>query len=143
MNNSIHYSNSTDTQKEYIQDVIHRDIFSQVNPEVEFILSEGCDNENAPYTWDDVENMMNPVCNNCGEENEEVCTCGAYETEDKEVYEWYLVSNDLTKCLRDIGEVVIERNSGPDIWGRCSFGQMIALDSTFWEVFQEEVKVVG
>jgi len=53
------------------------------------------------------------------------------QEEPQEVFEWYMVSNYLARKLQERGEVVIE---GENIWGRCTTGQAILLDSVISEI---------
>lgn len=55
------------------------------------------------------------------------------ELENREVFEWWLVTEWLFEKLRDKEEVVIDSNYG-HIWGRCTTGQAILLDYIITEI---------
>lgn len=56
------------------------------------------------------------------------------QEEINEPYEWWIVSDFLLNKLREHGEVVIEHEN---IWGRCTTGQAILLDSVISEICEE------
>lgn len=118
---------------------VHREVYGCFTSEVEYILSRW-DYDDAPFTYDDIEQFYNPYCAECGEgytsftedENDEgdtiyVCDdCGRVYTEDEydaldtqpsEIYEWWAVSSFLAKKLSEHGHCVID---GPCAyyWGK-------------------------
>ena len=50
-----------------------------------------------------------------------------------EIFEWWLVSNDLARMLKDQEEIVIEQYSC-NWWGRTTTGQAVHMDEVFKEV---------
>lgn len=54
---------------------------------------------------------------------------------DKEVFEWYCVSNWLGEHLKEYGEVVLV-SYGQAWWGRTCTGQAIILDGTIQAVLE-------
>lgn len=100
-------------------ELVDKEIFSLMNSEIEYILKQN-DYENAPYTWEDVENTYN-------EETEEYA----------EIMQWYKVSYWLVNILGDMGEPVI-REYG--IWGRRGCGYALKDDMYRVAKYLEEKK---
>ena len=132
---------------------VEREVMANVGSMVEYILQQE-DHKNAPFTWDDAENLFVPKCPECGdynsiaesenEDGETVYTCSYCEkefdeepeTEQQEIFEWYLVTNWLGEKLAAKGEVII--NDGYHyIWGRGTTGQAILLDGVISEICEE------
>lgn len=147
MSNTIDYNSIANQQIK--GRFVHREVFGCQTPEVEYILSRW-DYNDAPYTYDDVENLYLPYCGDCGEhatdfeETEDDdgdtlyrCTeCGREYSEDaykhldttpQEIYEWYAISGFLAAELKAYGECILD---GPICcyWGRCCTGQAVLLD---------------
>lgn len=57
------------------------------------------------------------------------------EGESQEVLEWWLVSSWSADKLAEMGEVVL-RWQNCEWWGRTCSGQAIALDSTWYKIWQ-------
>lgn len=100
---------------------VRQNIYSCITDTTEYILSttyDSIDNyENAPFNYDDIENIYN-------EEIEEYT----------EVAEWYQVSSFLCDKLKEKGQVVIPHMN---YWGRCATGQAILLDSVISEICED------
>lgn len=131
---------------------VEREVYCCVSGMVEYILSKGYEDREAPFTMDDVENLYLPKCPNCGDfdsieeiENEEGET--AYkcsycneeleeepETEPQEVFEWWICSDWLIKKLAAHGEPVLIDEG---IWGRTGTGQAILLDGVISRICEE------
>ena len=85
------------------------------------------------------ENISRGVCPLCGEpvQGEDCGTCGAEEIEPEQEYneilEYWAVSEYLFSQLRDHGEPVLEHGTCY-IWGRCTSGQAIKLDSVIEDI---------
>jgi hypothetical protein len=59
--------------------------------------------------------------------------------EPQEVFEWWVINDTfLADDLRNLGEPILDNGYGR-WWGRGSTGQSIALDPTFWVIFQGQV----
>lgn len=111
-----------------------------------------------PYnnTFDeDCDNMYQSICPDC-EEELEADECGGdghpdgynyachhcsssfdhFDCKPKEVYEWWAVSDYLADKLEERGEVMYD---GEDckIWGRCTTGQAISIDSVIEDIVKE------
>lgn len=56
--------------------------------------------------------------------------------DEKEIFEWYLVSDWLIDKLREKNEPVIDNDYG-EYWGRCCTGQSIYLDHVIQELAYE------
>ena len=121
----IHYGNSNSEQKAFIENKIEREIYCNINDIV----------DGNQWDFDDLENYYSDICTNCGKSEEEECDC--YEPTPQEVFEWYFVSEALADQLYAIGEPVVRTFSFKAVWGRTCSGQSIALDTTFWEIFQD------
>jgi predicted RNA-binding Zn-ribbon protein involved in translation (DUF1610 family) len=134
-----------------IGDFVNREVKACLTSEVEFILKQSFESSanDAPFTFDDVENYYRHFCDDCGEghtrftesedENGEIVytcdDCGRTHTEEEhdnldteqaEVFEWWLVTDWLAEKLKARGEVVIMGFS--NYWGRQGSGQAIHLD---------------
>jgi len=123
----IHYGNSTQEQKEIIYSRIKSEIYCNINDIV----------EGNQWDFDDLENYYDDECVHCGKKEEEECEC--FEATPHEVFEWYFVSEQLADKLYAIGQPVVRTFSFKAVWGRTCTGQSIALDPTFWEIFQESL----
>lgn len=136
---------------------VGREVLACLTSEVEFILKQSFESSanDAPFTFDDVENYNRPVCEDCGsgytsfteDEDEDGNTvyrcddCGRVYTEEEhdnldtepaEVFEWWLVTDWLAEKLKARGEVIIEGFS--NYWGRQCSGQAILLDNVMGEI---------
>lgn len=141
---------------------MQRDVLCNMNTEVEFILSS--EDANAPYSWEDVENIytsnretlytfieesldaeeVREILEEFGEESlndVEISDLQRYledahrfETEPAEIFEWWRVSSWLCEKLEQHGECVI---ADYNIWGRCTSGQAILLDPVISEIAEE------
>jgi len=125
----INYNNSTAKQKAHIDRMIEQDIYCNINDIVDRL-----------EIYEYLENECIETCRYCGAENEEECECGSYDGTYNEPLEFYFVSKWLADRLYEIGEPVVRQFTGKAIWGRTCSGQAIALDDTFWEVFQDGVQ---
>ncbi len=119
------------------EELVKREVYCCFTPVVNFTLSNPIPSE-APFSWDDVENLNNDICDDCGqhedatihlEENE---NAHEFNREYKEIYEWWAVSPWLFKQLKEQGEPVID--TFPLLWGRTTTGQAIALDSVISDI---------
>lgn len=109
--------NREEKLERYAENLVDKEIFCLINSEVEYILKQ-YDYENAPYTWEDVENNRN-------EETEEYA----------EIMQWYKVSDFLVNILGDMGKPVI-REYG--IWGRTGCGYALSEDMYRVAEYMEE-----
>ena len=58
---------------------------------------------------------------------------GSGVAEGTEIFEWWLVSNDLARLLVDKGETVLEEY-GCNWWGRTTTGQAVYMDEVIEEI---------
>jgi len=107
--NSVYFDNATLGQQEYINSRIRAELYACQTMLVGALIQSGMEG----FTSEDIENTLR----------------------DKETFEWWLCSSWLCDALRDMGEIVIDNDYGC-WWGRSCTGQAIALDATFWEIFQ-------
>ncbi len=110
-------------------------------------LVEDCLKSNL-MEWENVENLYEQVCPECGEEPTKhdggteledawSCECGWHSGEGgepdsnpREVLEWWLVSSFLAPHLTSMGEVTLTDGQS-NWWGRCCSGQSMVLDGLF------------
>ena len=121
----INYNNSTNEQKQFIEKRINQEVYCLANEDIQFILSSELQHE-QPFTWDDFSNLYD-------EEIDEPC----------DIMQFFYVSNYLAKQLDEQGECVIIREGSPSIWGRCTYGQSLDLDTVFWTIFQDAYCIKG
>lgn len=126
-----------------------------VNDMVEYILKTAhlCSHRDAdpPFTEDDIENLYEYNCTECGEtleysDDEKIIICpncnaqfdDIYDCDirQKEVYQWFIVDKWFADKLRKQNEVIIETLSNY-IWGRTCFGQMIYMDGVISRIALE------
>lgn len=102
-------------------------------------------------SWDDVENLYDEVCPDCGEvleyEGQGVCpNCKSemldksVDQQPKEIYEWWIVTDYLRDELRKQGEAVLEWGNNC-YWGRTTTGQSIMMDHVI-AVICEEMEIL-
>lgn len=141
MSNYNYGEKNSAANQEIKRKFVEREVFGCMTSEVEYILS--MEDRNAPFEYDDIENMYIKICPECGghieefenDEDETIYKCDSceYESEDEpdsepqEIYEWWLVSNYLADKLIEKGEPVIKGFNS--YWGRGCSGQAILLDS--------------
>lgn len=66
--------------------------------------------------------------------------CDESEYDQKEIFNWYLVSYSFAHALAKKGEVIIESDENDSTWwGRTTFGQAIYMDSVVGEIFSESL----
>lgn len=112
--------------------------------------------------YEDIENGYEKICPNCGSDdiykvpqqdkpsaNDDCFECGScgvlkenesLDSQPKEIYEWWIVSNFLCKELRKQDEAVIEWGNNC-YWGRTCTGQAIMLDHVI-SVICEEMEIL-
>ena len=84
--------------------------------------------------WDEIDGLYSNICQDCGEDysehlEEDACHCGGHlEQEPNEILEWHSVSSYLYNRLEEAGEPLLQWG-GHYIWGRCTSGQSISIDS--------------
>lgn len=93
-------------------------------------------------TWEEVENLNEYKCPECGEpvkdsENDNIkCSACEYTAPDthfcdetpQEIFEWWIVAEYLYNKLKEKGEPVLEWGNN-HYWGRTTTGQAIAMDA--------------
>ena len=100
-------------------------------------------------SYDDIENLYEYRCPQCGEvikEDEEGnYTCAGYkcdytapdshmlEQEPQEIFEWWIVTEFLYNKLKEKGEPVLEWGNNY-YWGRTTTGQAILLDGVISDI---------
>ena len=141
---------------------VAREVLALFSYEMEAVLrasANGASNDDYPLpTYEDIENMYEYRCPECGEGFAEVekfdnddmekgkflfrCpSCKAYfdeepENEPQEVFEWWIVTEYLYDKLKEKGHPVLEWGNNY-YWGRCTTGQAIVLDGVISEICRE------
>jgi len=94
-------------------------VFCCVSQEVQHILQSPTDNlgNDAPFNWDDIENLYEQYGTDEGDH---------YDSEIKEIFEWWKCDSWLIEKLAEEGEPVIRDFN---LWGRTTTGQAIKIDS--------------
>ena len=101
---------------------IQQHVYANVNSLVEYIINKSFEDTNAPFTYEDIENLFVQ-----SEENED-------DYGQQEVFEWWMVSSYLCEKLKEKGCPIIEYEN---IWGRTTTGQAILLDYVITEICSE------
>lgn len=143
--------NQVNSVKQITDRIIRDDILACVSVATEYILSKGHEDDSAPFSWDDVENMSKDfygmdeydldefLQDEVGLSEADLDELDFSDKADKaesnyyqpDVYEWWLVTGWLASKLQDAGEVVI---MGDNIWGRCTSGQAIKMDRIIQQI---------
>ncbi len=135
--------------------IVRDDIYCNVDSFVRYILQKSSEDDNAPISYDDLENetpdfygmtkkeLKSILRDECGWASEDlkgmdhddlVSACqDNYET--GEVYEYWAVSDWLYGKLKDRGQIVID--AYPQIWGRQTTGQAIVLDGVIRSIAKD------
>jgi len=119
---------------------VARNVYCCVSNIVDYVLRQ--DDTEAPFTWEDIENLYRPICPECGNPVEvrgtnyyhcDFCDkeVDPEEEEQQEIFEWWIVSPWLINELAARGEPVIRHMN---IWGRTCTGQAILLDDVISEI---------
>ncbi len=139
-------SNNEITLDEMAEKIVRDDIYCNVDSFVRYILQKSSGDDNAPISYDDLENetpdldgmtkkeLKSILREECGWDNDDwkgmdhndlVSACqDNYEV--GEVYEYWAISDWLYNKLKNRGQIVID--AYPQIWGRQATGQAIVLD---------------
>ncbi len=127
---------------------VAREIITCFSYEMTAILNAGNHNTgdfDDLATWDEVENVYDEVCSECGEittyrakyDNHECTVCHYHEDTPKqapvEIYEWWIVTSYLYEKLKEKGQPVLEWGNNY-YWGRCTTGQAILLDGVISDI---------
>lgn len=117
---------------------IQREVKACFSYEMESVLkaSELQGGADLPH-YDEIENLYEYVCPECGDtHNKQTNVCEncdhtsdiSFDSQPKEIFEWWIISSFLAGKLKVKGEAVLEWGSN-HYWGRTTTGQAIALDS--------------
>lgn len=133
------------------------DIVAEVVPEVKEVTEETDDNSTTYYTYantgkrfDDedeakesaIEFMLPSIREAVWKittDYESICSNHGLDYEYTDVYEYWVVSDWLSRKLAEKGESIAEV-CGLPVWGRCTSGQMIACDGVIEELAVETYK---
>jgi len=135
---------------------VSREVYTCFSYEMEAVLRAGQEGKNKEYplpTYDDIDNLYEYKCPECGsgyQEEEDAKQCCAteeqLENEDfkndsieqdpQEIFEWWIVSNYLYEKLKKKGCPVLEWGNN-HYWGRCTTGQAILLDGAISEICKD------
>lgn len=144
--------------------LVEREVICCMSYEMDKLLSVNTElNDEDLPSWEEVENIYNYVCPECGdvvsdldevaEEDSEgntvfICNnCGnttedEWDEEPAEVFEWWMVSNFLARELKKRGEVILTWGNGK-YWGRCTTGQAIMMDYIICKIAEDMEILVG
>ena len=150
--NGKDYDTHSQVNQRILDKVVDDNVYSCVNDMVEYILkiTDLYNHRDAdpPFTNDDVENLYEYKCYECGEtlecsDDEKIIICpncnaqfdDIYDCDkiQKKVYQWFIVDGWFAKKLREQNEVIIETPNNY-IWGRQTFGQAISLDGVISKI---------
>jgi hypothetical protein len=137
----IYYDNATNAQRVYIEKHIQQEMAACQTALVEELLKREI------FSWDDVENLYPTICPNCNTElpleQDDCKICGHDKfSQPQEIFQWFLINEEfLIEDLIKAGKPVLKNEFG-SWWGRTCFGQAVVLDSTFWNIYQDELKRV-
>jgi hypothetical protein len=113
----INHNNATPDQIQYIESLIKRDISANQTLVVNELFAKEI------ISTDEIQNLY----------SDDDCD------EFQEIFSWFLLADDyIADKLIELKEPVIKSEYG-NWWGRTIFGQAIVLDSTFWNVYQDEL----
>lgn len=134
-------------KQEILGQLVERDIIMNASMLVDDLL------EVNKLSIDDIENYYTFHCIDDGEELENVggdypwqCpSCGkvsaspeddGMESEPREIFEWWFVTEFMYKDLKNQGQPVMDTNYGY-LWGRCTTGQAIKMDYVIEKIAEE------
>ena len=138
---NIYYGEATASQRDFIENCIKRDIRANQFSLVDKLLSDEI------FDYIDIRNSHSTKCPNCDIEFNGIytkcqeCNYDRYNNPQdmKKIFEWYLLDDEWIKYeLIKLGEPVLSNEYG-DWWGRTVNTQSIALDLTFWEIYQDVI----
>jgi hypothetical protein len=136
---SIHYTNSNSHQKQFIERMIKQEVLACQSQLVETLLKTGDYAEESLICYGDIQNDYTTVEELSDFDHQQLKNdCEEFESEPKEILEWWLVTDYLAEKLNKINEPVLKSDFG-NWWGRTCSGQAIECDPTFWEIFQYSV----
>ena len=133
--------------QDILRQLVSREVLMNGTAMVEFILRS--ESNEAPFSYEDAVNAYYKVCPDCGSVLSETDNPGIYKCDDcdelyeeseiveeeKEVCEWWFVTEYFARKLEAQGELVI--HAGHHIWGRLGSGQAIYLDSVIGRIGEE------
>ena len=119
---------------------VAREVKACFSYEMDAILKASAEGKTDLPTYDDIENMYECRCPECGsgyQEEEEAKKCcnteNEIESEPQEIFEWWIVSEFLYNKMKNAGHPVLEFGNNY-YWGRCCSGQAILLDSSISDI---------
>jgi hypothetical protein len=116
-----------------LQDTKEAEIKSRIDSEIEAIRNNDIiDDDEKDEQIEELESKFDDEVEEIKDEiQEDIDALVDLESEQQEIYEWWLVSDFLARKLKEKGEPVIEDEN---IWGRCTCGQAILLDHVISEI---------
>ena len=126
---------------------VAREVKACFSYEMESVLrasANGNNDKEYPLpTYDDIENLYEYRCPECGEgyateeEAKDCCKSDKEpESEPQEIFEWWIVNEFLYKKLQARNHPVLEWGNNY-YWGRCTTGQAILLDGVISNICKE------
>lgn len=132
---------------------VEREVLACFSYEMEAILqSSGGVNDAGLASYDDIENLYQYVCPNCGDSMPEIerdqetekAHCphchdeivSELDQEPQEIFEWWIVTEYLYRQLKKRNEPVLEWGNNC-YWGRTTTGQAIMMDGVISSICRE------
>ena len=109
--------------------LVHRNILANVTEMADYIIRKSCEDEDAPFSFNDLE-----------------CLDNEDEDEDPYDYEWFevfIVSDWLADRLYEHGSLVYRSEYAPCLWFRGTFGQMTHIDTVIRKIERDRQIAIG
>ena len=140
--------------------LVGKEVNACVSLLVEYVLQKSYEDQNAPFTWEDVENYYIDNSEEIEELQEQVDELEELEElteeqdkqldelkdqieeleseqeEPQEIYEWWSVTNWFADKLKAKGQCIVSDGLN-SYWGRCTTGQAILLDGVISEIAED------
>jgi len=163
---TICYDNATDAQRRYIEHMIARDLRACQSALVSALLESaqahgGNDDLACAFDSDQIENIYSDAscwtikrCREYLDDYADGANCYPSDRKDvrawrdavrdyaqpAEIFEWWLIGDSMAAdALRELGQPILDNDFGT-WWGRTCTGQAVALDPTFWAIYQDALQ---
>ena len=133
-----------------VGEFVDRELLCRDSSLVEDIMAletplEGFSYDEIENTYTEFEEGEEGTCSECELEEEplddEMGVCeDCFESDPKDIYEWWRVTSWFAGKLRAAGEPILDNNYGI-WWGRCTTGQAVLLDEVVIEIYKEVNKL--
>ena len=118
--------------------LVGKEVNACVSSLVEYILQKSYEDQNAPFSYDDIENYYIDNSEDIEKLQEQIDELEELEdlTEPQEIYEWWSVTRWFSDKLKAKGQCIVSDGYN-SYWGRCTTGQAILLDSVISEIAED------